>query len=121
MRGIFLQCFPVIVKGDNAWTVLRDFLPDEFLDRVTPDCLSGLDEIKLDESFRSGETLYVRTESDRYPEAARLLGAAIVIDLVTLTADLQGREFRGLVLIDSSRQSERSRSFACLGALATPA
>jgi hypothetical protein len=60
----------------------------------------NLEEIKLDESFRSGEVVYIRTDSDRYPEAARLLGAAIVIDLVTMTADLQNRAFRGLVLID---------------------
>ena len=34
------------------------------------------------------------------PAASKLLGAALVIDLVTLTADMQGGEVRGLLVID---------------------
>jgi type IV secretory pathway TraG/TraD family ATPase VirD4 len=92
-------------------------VPDEFFDRLIPasERRTNLQEIKLDESFRSGETLYIRTESDRYPEAARLLGAAIIIDLVTLTADLRGREFRGLVLVDEFSAVSAEKIFRLFG------
>ncbi len=39
-------------------------------------------------------------DADRYPAASKLLGAALVIDLVGLTAELQGGQLRGLLAID---------------------
>jgi type IV secretory pathway TraG/TraD family ATPase VirD4 len=52
------------------------------------------------ESLRRGDVVYMHIDADRYPAASKLLGAALVIDLVTLTADLHGAETRGLVVID---------------------
>lgn len=57
-------------------------------------------EIDLLGALRRGEVVYFHIDSDRYPAASRLLGAALVIDLVTLTADIQGGELRGLAMID---------------------
>lgn len=57
-------------------------------------------QLDLMESLRQGEVVYFHIDSDRYPAASRLLGAALVIDLVTLTADMQGGELRGLAVID---------------------
>jgi len=52
------------------------------------------------ESLKRGDVVYMHIDADRYPAASKLLGAALVIDLVTLTADLHGRNTRGLVVID---------------------
>ncbi|HET7510825.1 MAG TPA: type IV secretion system DNA-binding domain-containing protein [Solirubrobacterales bacterium] len=57
-------------------------------------------QLDLMESLRRGEVVYFHIDSDRYPAASRLLGAALVIDLVTLTADMQGGELRGLAVVD---------------------
>jgi hypothetical protein len=52
------------------------------------------------ESLARGDVVYMHIDADRYPAASKLLGAALVIDLVTLTADLHGSGMRGLVVID---------------------
>lgn len=57
-------------------------------------------QLDLLQSLRQGEVVYFHIDSDRYPAASRLLGAALVIDLVTLTADMQGGELRDLLMID---------------------
>lgn len=57
-------------------------------------------QLDLMASLRRGEVVYFHLDSDRYPAASRLLAAALVIDLVTLTADMQGGEVRGLAIID---------------------
>lgn len=57
-------------------------------------------ELDLMASLRRGEVVYFHIDSDRYPAASRLLGAALVIDLVTLTADMQGGGLHGLAVID---------------------
>jgi type IV secretory pathway TraG/TraD family ATPase VirD4 len=57
-------------------------------------------EFGFAESLKRGNVVYMHIDADRYPAASRLLGAALVIDLVTLTADLHGRGMRGLVVID---------------------
>jgi type IV secretory pathway TraG/TraD family ATPase VirD4 len=56
--------------------------------------------LSLAEVLRRGDIAYLHLDSDRYPAASKLLGAALVIDLVTLTADLHGQGVRGLVVID---------------------
>lgn len=56
--------------------------------------------IDFAKSLRSREVVYMHIDADRYPAASKLLGAALVIDLVTLTADLHSEPARGLVLID---------------------
>lgn len=57
-------------------------------------------EFGFAESLKRRQVVYMHIDADRYPAASRLLGAALVIDLVTLTADLHGRGLRGLVVID---------------------
>jgi conjugal transfer pilus assembly protein TraD len=56
--------------------------------------------LSFEETLGRGDVLYMTTDADRYPAASKLLGAAVVIDLVTLTADLQDGELRGLLLVD---------------------
>ena len=92
-------------------------VPDEFFDRLIPasERRTNLEEIKLDQSLRQGDVVYIQTDSDRYPEAARLLGAAVVIDLVTLTADLQGGAIRGLVLLDEFGAIAAEKVFRLFG------
>lgn len=58
------------------------------------------DEIDLARALQQGEVVYFHIDADRFPAASKLLGAALVIDLVTLTADLQGDKTPGLVVID---------------------
>lgn len=67
--------------------------------RLDP-AIGGGDEIKLAEALRDRTVVYFHLDSDRFPAASRLLGAALVIDLVTLTADMQGRDLSGLLVID---------------------
>ncbi len=57
-------------------------------------------EFGFAESLGRGDVIYMHIDADRYPAASKLLGAALVIDLVTLTADLHRRNLRGLVVID---------------------
>jgi hypothetical protein len=57
-------------------------------------------EIDLAQALRQGEVVYFHIDADRFPAASKLLGAALVIDLVTLTAEIQGGEAPGLLLID---------------------
>jgi type IV secretory pathway TraG/TraD family ATPase VirD4 len=58
------------------------------------------EEIDVAAALTQGEVLYFHLDSDRYPAASKLLAAALVIDLIGLTADLQDGEMRGLLLID---------------------
>ncbi len=58
------------------------------------------EEIRLAESLREREVVYFQIDADRFPAASRLLGAALVIDLVTLTADMQSSDMSGLLVID---------------------
>jgi type IV secretory pathway TraG/TraD family ATPase VirD4 len=51
-------------------------------------------------ALAAGDVVYFDLDADRYPAAAKLLGAALVIDLVGLTADLQGGQAGGLLVID---------------------
>jgi len=61
---------------------------------------SGEEEVMLGEALFSGEVVYFHLDADRFPAASRLLGAALVIDLVTMTADMQGSDVKGLLVID---------------------
>lgn len=60
----------------------------------------GRPEIDLGEVVRSGGVAYFRLESDRYEQLGRLLGASLVVDLVALSADLQGGRTRALLVVD---------------------
>jgi hypothetical protein len=79
----------------------------------------GFAELELEGALRRGAVAYFRLDSDRYPLAAEMLGAAIVSDLVNLTGQLQSEPLRGLVVVDEfaavaadqiSRLLGRSRS-----------
>lgn len=82
--------------GRDRLAVLAD---GELGPRLDPNLGRG-PEINLAEALRNGEVVYFHIDADRYPAAAELMGAALVVDLVTLTADLQGGDLRGLVVID---------------------
>ncbi len=77
--------------------------------------------IDLADSLRRGDIVYFNLDADRYPAAARLLASALVIDLVGLSAEMQGSGVGGLVVIDEfaaiapehvSRLFARARSAA---------
>jgi len=60
----------------------------------------GAESIDLAEVVRQREVVYFHLDADRYPAAAKLLGAALLVDLIGLTAELQGGERGGLLVID---------------------
>ena len=62
--------------------------------------LGGGEVLSFERCLARGEVLYFEIDADRFPAASKLLAAAVVSDLVTLTARMQGREVRGLVVID---------------------
>jgi TraM recognition site of TraD and TraG/Bacterial protein of unknown function (DUF853) len=71
------------------------------------DPAAGEEVIDLGRAWRERCILYFRLDADRYPLASKMLAAAIVSDLVSLTGELQQRASLGLVAIDE---------FAALGA-----
>lgn len=58
------------------------------------------EEVDLAACLQQREVAYFSFESDRYPEASKLLAAALVIDIAALAAENQGGEKAGVVLID---------------------
>jgi hypothetical protein len=67
-----------------------------WLDPQTP----GADRFDLLSAVRRREVVYFKLESDRRPLLAQMLGAAIVQDLQTVVAALQGGPIPTLVVID---------------------
>ena len=97
---------------------------------LEPNGASGAQEIDLAEAMERGDVVYFNLDADRYQLASTMLGASMIVDLVSLTAELQGGDLRGLVLIDefSAIESEsiarllsRSRSAGLSVLLATQA
>ncbi len=72
---------------------------DEFGPRIDPSLGDG-PLLSLERALTQGEVLYMHIDADRYPATSKLLAAAVVIDLVTLVAELQGGRARGLLVID---------------------
>ena len=56
--------------------------------------------IGLERALAKGEVVYFHIDADRYPAASQLLAAALVTDLVSLVAELQGGAAQGLLVID---------------------
>ena len=56
--------------------------------------------LDLQTSLRGGDVLYFYLDSDRYPAASKLLAAALLIDLVGLTAEARHSELGSLLVID---------------------
>ena len=82
--------------GRDRLAVLAD---SELGPRLDPALGEG-EPIDLAASLRQGDVLYFHLDADRYPAASKLLAAALLIDLVGLTAELQGGGLGGLLLID---------------------
>ena len=85
-----------LAGGRNRLAVLAEGDLGHLLD---PACGHG-EEIDLARALRECEVVYFHIDADRYPASSKLLAAALVIDLVGLTADLQGGQTRGLLVID---------------------
>lgn len=56
--------------------------------------------LDLHRSLRAGEVLYLHLDADRYPAASKLLAAALMIDLVGLTAEARHSQLGALLVID---------------------
>jgi conjugal transfer pilus assembly protein TraD len=82
--------------GRDRLAVLAD---GELGPRLDPERGDG-PQIDLAEALRQRGVVYFQIDADRFPAASKLLGAALVIDLVTLTADMQDTELSGLLVID---------------------
>jgi DNA helicase HerA-like ATPase len=67
--------------------------------RLDP-ALGDGEEIDLAGALERREVVYFRVDADRYPLAARLLAAALVIDLASLAAGRQADPAAAIVLID---------------------
>lgn len=61
---------------------------------------SGGEQIDLGRAFERREVVYFSLDADRYPVAARLLTAALVMDLASLASGWQGGKAAAIVLID---------------------
>jgi hypothetical protein len=85
-----------LAGGRDRLAVLADGQLGPLLGNPRP----GQASIDLAAALASGDVVYFDLDADRYPAAAKLLGAALVIDLVGLTADLQGGQAGGLLVID---------------------
>ena len=57
-------------------------------------------EIDLEQVIANGGVAYFWLEADRYPELARLLATALIVDLITLSAELQASVRRAALIID---------------------
>lgn len=62
--------------------------------------LGAGETLDLGESLQRAEVLYFHLDADRYPVASKLLAAALLIDLVGLTATRQGAGRGGILVID---------------------
>ena len=71
---------------------------------------------ELLQAVRAGATVYFDLESDRRPLLAQMLGAAIVQDLLTTVAALQGRPLPTLIVIDEFSAVPPGRWCACSAA-----
>jgi hypothetical protein len=60
----------------------------------------GAEAIDLATALDQREVVYFHLDSDRYPAASKLLGAALLVDLISLAAELQGSGPGGLLVID---------------------
>ena len=79
-----------LAGGRNRLAVLAEGDLGPLLD---PACGAG-EEIDLARALGEREVVYFHIDADRYPASSKLLAAALVIDLVGLTADLQGEQMR---------------------------
>jgi hypothetical protein len=79
----------------------------------------GKRELDLAAILAGRDLAYIRLDADRFPLASQMLGAALVVDLVTISAGLHGGRPSGLVVVDEfaalaaeqiSRLLSRSRS-----------
>lgn len=77
----------------------------------------GGEELDLAGALQGHQVLYFHLDSDRYPAAAKLLGAALLIDLVTLSTERYGAgallavdEFAAIAAPQISRLFARARS-----------
>jgi type IV secretory pathway TraG/TraD family ATPase VirD4 len=75
-------------------------LAESELGRWLDPSIGAGEQVDLASSFACGDVLYFNLDADRYPMAAKLLAAALLIDLVGLSAELQGRGGGDLVVID---------------------
>jgi hypothetical protein len=101
--------------GRDRLAVLVD---SELGPRLDPALGSG-EVLDLAASLRGGEVVYFHLDADRYPAASKLLAAALLVDLIGLTADLQSEwpgallaidEFAALAADQVSRLFARARS-----------
>jgi hypothetical protein len=60
----------------------------------------GAEAIDLATALKESEVVYFHLDADRYPAASKLLGAALLVDLIALTAERQGYGHGGLLVID---------------------
>jgi type IV secretory pathway TraG/TraD family ATPase VirD4 len=82
--------------GRDRLSVLIDSELGPWLDPT----LGKGEAIDLLDCLRHGEIVYFNLDADRYPNAAKLMASAVVIDLVGLSAEMQGTHVGGLVVID---------------------
>lgn len=117
--GAYVRDLPTRTRGELTGT--RDRLAvlaeSELGEWLLPGDAKG--ELDLAEILARRQLAYIRLDADRFPLASQMLGAALVVDLITVTASLQGSEPSGLVIVDEfaalaaeqvSRLLSRSRS-----------
>jgi TraM recognition site of TraD and TraG/Helicase HerA, central domain len=96
LDGLSARAKADLAGGRDRLAVLAE---GELGPRLDP-ALGNGEELDLRASILAGDVVYFDLDADRYPAASKLLGAALTIDLVGLTADLQGAGVGGLLVID---------------------
>ncbi|MGA8745898.1 MAG: hypothetical protein WB507_08540 [Solirubrobacterales bacterium] len=82
--------------GRDRLAVLADSELGPWLDPA----LGAGETLDIAAALRRGDVVYFNLDADRYPKAAKLIGSALIVDLIGLTADHQRDPLRAFLLID---------------------
>ncbi len=81
-------------------SILAESQARNWIDPITEPFVAGPPLIDLEENIARGEVVYFRLEADRMPLLSQMLAAAVITDLVTISAKLQSKPIPTAVLIE---------------------
>ena len=82
--------------GRDRLAVLADSELGPWLDPA----LGAGETLDVAAALRRGDVVYFNLDADRYPKAAKLIGSALIVDLIGLTAEHQDKPLGAFLLID---------------------
>ncbi len=81
-------------------SILAESQARRWIDPVTEPFVAGPPLIDLEQNIAHGEVVYFRLEADRMPLLSQMLAAAVIVDLVTISAKLQTKPIPTAILIE---------------------